>query len=324
MMGDIIVLILGLFLVIIGANGLVDGAASLAKSLNDSNMVIGLTIVAFGTSAPELTVSVYSAYAGNAEIAIGNVVGSNIANVFLILGFSAIIFPISVTKNTIWKEIPFSLLAAIVLFVAANDIFIDNGLENQISRSEGIVFIGFFIIFLIYAFEIARKPNSNPKDNAVESTLRSYPVWLSLLFVVAGLGALIFGGRYIVDAATSIARNLGMSESLIGLTIVAVGTSLPELATSIVAAFKRNTDIAVGNVVGSNIFNIFFILGTSASVKTLPIGNISIIDLALCVLSSMVLFVFVFTFKGRKINRIEGILLVLIYLGYLGYLIHQD
>lgn len=324
MVGDIVILALGLFLVIIGANGLVDGAASLAKSLNVSNLVIGLTIVAFGTSAPELTVSVYSAYAGNAEIAIGNVVGSNIANVFLILGMSAVIFPLSVTKNTIWKEIPFSLLAAVVLLISANDIFIDNEATNQVSRSEGIVFLGFFVIFLIYAFEIARKPNINSQNMTSESNIRQYPSWLSLLFVFAGLAALVFGGRYIVDSATSIARSIGMSESLIGLTIVAVGTSLPELATSIVAAFKKNADIAVGNVVGSNIFNIFFILGTSASVKTLPLGNISLVDLLMNVLSGIVLFAFVFTFKGRKINRIEGVFFVFVYALYIVYLIHKS
>lgn len=317
---SIFLLILGLALTIIGANGLVDGASALAKKLKISDLVIGLTIVAFGTSAPELTVSIYSALQGTADIAIGNIAGSNTLNVFLILGLTAIIAPLSLQQNTVWKEIPFSLLAALALLFMANDIFLDNSTINQITRSEGLILLGFFAIFLIYAFEISRKGN---KEIAETQNIKVYPVWLAVLFVLAGLGGLIMGGKYIVDGAVNIARIMGMSESVIGLTIVAIGTSLPELATSIVAAFKNKCDIAVGNVVGSNIFNIFLILGTTASIKTLPIGNITNLDLLMVVFASLLLFVFTFTFSGRKINRSEGVFLLLIYIAYMINLVYK-
>lgn len=320
MIVSIFYLLFGLGLIIIGANGLVDGASSLARKLKVSDMVIGLTIVAFGTSTPEFTVSVYSAINGNTDIAIGNIAGSNIFNVLLILGVCAIITPLTIQKNTIWKEIPFSLLAALMLLFMANDIILDHNTANQLTRSEGLVLLGFFVIFLIYAFQISR---NNPSPEEANPKAKIYPGWLSILFVLAGLGGLILGGKFFVDGAVNIARGLGMSESVIGLTIVAVGTSLPELATSIVAALKKNAAIAIGNVVGSNIFNIFFILGSTATIKNLPLGNITNIDLLLVAFSSIILFVFSFTFSGRKINRSEGVFLLLIYIAYVFYLINN-
>lgn len=241
---NILLLIGGLILILLGANGLTDGAASVAKRFHIPPIVIGLTIVAFGTSAPELTVSVSSALKGSADIAIGNVVGSNIFNTLMIVGCTALFAPIVITRNTLRKEIPLCILSSIVLLICANDVFLDKASENILNRVDGLLLLCFFVIFMGYTFAIASKPATieQPAEHPVieeETEIKSLPWWKSILYIIGGLAALIYGGQLFVDGATGIARNLGVSESIIGLTLVAGGTSLPELATSIVAALKK-------------------------------------------------------------------------------------
>ncbi|HRG22067.1 MAG TPA: calcium/sodium antiporter [Saprospiraceae bacterium] len=312
-----LLLILGFVILIKGADFLVDGSASLAKKYNISNIVIGLTIVAFGTSTPELIVSLIASMNGNTEIAIGNVVGSNIVNIFFILGVSATIYPLATKSNTIWKEIPMSLLAAFLLWVMANDQLIDGANSSMLSRIDGIVFLAFFIIFIYYTVGIAKSDT----DDSPEIEIQNITPGKSFLFIVLGLAGLIIGGKWIVDGAVALAKNLGLSESLIGLTIVAVGTSLPELAASAVAAYKKQTDIAIGNVVGSNIFNIFLILGISSLIKPLPFTSGSNIDVMVACLASIVLFVLLFVGKKHIIQKWQGLLMILIYVVYVGYLV---
>ena len=311
---------IGFIFLIKGADFLVDGAASVARSLNVSDLVIGLTVVAFGTSTPELFVNVIASYKGNTDIAIGNVLGSNIANILLILGVSSVIYPLAVTRGTVWKEVPFSLLAAIVLLFMANDRILDSAGASELTRVDGLVFLCFFAIFIYYTFSIATR---------VEGIEAHVPTgqhrWSrSVLSIIAGLFGLTVGGKWIVDGAIALAMKSGMSESLVGLTIVAVGTSLPELATSAMAAYKKNVEIAVGNVVGSNIFNIFFVLGISATIKPLPFQSKSNVDLGAVIFSSLILFFFMFTGKKRSLDRWEGIVCLFLYCGYIAFLIAAE
>lgn len=314
---DFLWLIIGLALILIGANALTDGAASVAKRFHISPLVIGLTIVAFGTSAPELTVSVVSALKGSAGLAIGNVIGSNIFNCLMIVGCTAAIVPIQISKGTLSKEIPLCLLAAIVLFVCANDQLINGLSANSMSRSEGLLLLCFFAIFMGYTFAIAH--NGQAEDTAIPTL----SVGRSTLYIIGGLAGLIYGGQCFVDGASGIARSLGVSESVIGLTLVAGGTSLPELATSVVAALKKNPEMAVGNVIGSNLFNVFFVLGCSASITAIPVQGISSLDLGMHIAACLLLFIFGLFFRQRTITRIEGIALVACYIGYTTYLILQ-
>jgi cation:H+ antiporter len=309
--------LLGFVLLIKGADFLVDGASAIARRFNISDLVIGLTVVAFGTSTPELFVNIVASAKSNTEIAIGNVLGSNICNILLILGISAVIYPLSVSKGTVWKEIPFSLLAVIVLGLMANDRVIDGGSSSLLTRIDGLVLLAFFTIFIYYSFSIAK---------AIEGLDEHVPVKKpslakSFLLVIAGLIGLTLGGKWIVDGAVTLAKSFGMSESLVGLTIVAVGTSLPELATSAMAAYKKNVDIAVGNVVGSNIFNIFLVLGVSATIKPLPFQAKSNFDIAVAIVSSLLLFLFMFTGNRRSLDRWEGIVSLFLYGGYIAFLI---
>jgi cation:H+ antiporter len=310
-----ILILIGFAVLIYGANFLVDGASALAAKFNVPNIVIGLTIVAFGTSSPELVVNSIAAMNGNTEIVLGNVIGSNIFNVAAILGISALIFPLAVQKNTTWIEIPLSLLAALVVLVLANDMLLDNDSANAITRTEGIVLLLFFLIFIGYNIKVAMSGDSS---DTVE--VKSYPVWKSVLVLVLGLGMLVLGGRLIVTHAVKIAQLIGLSERIIALTIVSIGTSLPELATSIVAVRKKNVDIAVGNVVGSNIFNIFFILGISATISDVTIRAEHQFDLLSNIMFGLLLFAFIFIGKGHRVERWEGILFILGYFAYI-YLI---
>ena len=311
---NILILIASLASIIYGANFLVDGASSLAKKFNIPNIVIGLTIVAFGTSTPELAVSGFSAYNGSADIAIGNVVGSNIANILLILGVTAAIYPLNILANTVLKEIPLSLLAAFVLLLMINDISYSGQNKDIISLADGLILLGFMAIFMYYLLHLA-KTNKEEEELQIEKM----SIGKSVLFIIGGLVLLVAGGKFFVDSAVEIAKIFGMSEALIGLTIVAIGTSLPEFATSVVAAMKKNADIAVGNVVGSNIFNIFFILGTTALISPLPKGNITNLDLYVCIFASALLLLSAFTFGRQKITRWEGIFFILCYVVYIGY-----
>ena len=320
---DILLFILGIALIIAGANYLTEGASALARRFGVSPLVVGLTIVAFGTSTPELIVSLLSALKGNSDIAMGNVVGSNIFNVLVIGGITALVAPITVTRSTVRREIPLVLLASLVLSVMALDrVFAGTGAtENILSRSEGIVLLCFFLIFLTYTFAIAKGDPSDP--HTAPAPTKHYPLWLLVVFIIGGLGGLVLGGELFVDAASSIARTLGMSEGFIGLTIVAAGTSLPELATSVAAALKKEPEIAVGNIVGSNIFNIFFILGTTATVTPIRIGGVSSLDFLVMSFSAILLYVFAVLFGQRVIKRAEGAVLVLCFVLYTAYLIAQ-
>ncbi len=327
---NILFLIGGLILILLGANGLTDGSASVAKRFRIPPIVIGLTIVAFGTSAPELTVSVSSALKGSADIAIGNVVGSNIFNTLMIVGCTALFAPIVITRNTLRKEIPLCILSSVVLLVCANDVFLDKASENILNRVDGLLLLCFFAIFMGYTFAIARTPSTpatsdaqQPAHPAEEDDIKLLPWWKSTLYIIGGLAALIYGGQLFVNGATGIARNLGVSESIIGLTLVAAGTSLPELATSIVAALKKNPEIAIGNVIGSNLFNIFFVLGCSASITPLRLSGITNFDLLTLVGSGILLWFFGLFFAKRTITRIEGSIMVLCYVAYTVVLIYN-
>lgn len=322
---DILLLIGGLLLILLGANGLTDGAASIAKRFRIPSIVIGLTIVAFGTSAPELAVSVSSAIKGSADIAIGNVVGSNIFNTLMIVGCTALFAPIVITRNTLQREIPLCILSSLALLICANDIFLDGGGYNVVSITDGLLLLCFFAIFLRYTFAIAtHNPQMREEKEEETEDIKQLPMWKSTLYILGGLGALIAGGNFFVDGASGIARGLGVSESVIGLTLVAGGTSLPELATSIVAALKKNPEIAIGNVIGSNLFNIFFVLGCSATITPLHLTGITNLDLMVLVGSSILLWLFGIFFGKRTITRIEGSILILCYIAYTTVLIYQS
>ena len=316
---DTLLLIAGLLLILWGANALTDGAASVAKKFNISNLVIGLTIVAFGTSAPEFVISFLSSLNGSAELAIGNVVGSNLFNTLMIVGCTAIVAPIPIGKGTLAKEIPLCVLSALMLLVCANDMLLDGGTANVISRTDGLMLLGFFAIFMGYTFAIAKNG-----DGEEGGEIRSLPMWKSVLFILLGLGALIGGGQLFVNGASGIARSLGVSESVIGLTLVAGGTSLPELATSVSAALKKNPGIAIGNVIGSNLFNAFAVLGASATINDLPLGGITNFDFTTLVVASLLLWVVGFFMGRRIVTRPEGIFLVACYVAYTTYLIMQQ
>ena len=314
---SIILLILGFVLVIKGADFLVDGGSSLARKLQVSNLVVGLTVVAFGTSLPELSVNITASIKDAPEIAITNILGSNVANILLILGISSIIFPLTVTKGTIWKEIPFGLLAAIILGVLVADKFIDGRNFSEISRIDGLILLSFFIIFLYYSAGIAKQtPQITDQLPKKISSLQKLVV-----YIAAGLALLILGGKLIVDGAVDIATWLNISESVIGATVVAVGTSIPELATSAVAAYKKNPDIAVGNVIGSNIFNIFLILGVSAVIRPLPVRTGNSLHIATMFIANLILFVCMFTGKRKILDRWEGWLLLAGYVVYISLVI---
>lgn len=309
---------LGFVFLIKGADILVDGATSLAKRLGVSALVIGLTIVSFGTSAPELVVNLLASFSGSTDIAIGNVVGSNIVNILLILGLSACVYPLTVKRSTVWKEIPFALLAVTVLAVLASDTLINGMATSELSRGDGLVLASFFLIFLYYIFGLA-KAEPAVVDEAESVALVSKTKAVSM--VVVGIGGLVLGGKWIVDGAVALASGFGVSESLIGLTIVAVGTSLPEMATSVVAAYRRNVDIAVGNVIGSNIFNIFWILGLSATIAPLPFASALGIDLLVMLGATLVLFLALFVGKRHVLERWQGVGFVFLYVLYIVYLL---
>lgn len=319
---EYILFVVGIFLLIKGADYLVDGSSSLAKKFKVPTLVIGLTIVAFGTSMPELIVNILASLKGNGDIAFGNIVGSNIANILLILGITATIKLLKVQHSTTWKEIPFSLLAAIVLLVFASTMFLDKLAISSILRFEGIILLLFFAIFLYYVIELARRNKSQMKDDKLEiKKLSSLKIFL---YILGGLVALYFGGKLVVEGAVALARLFGMSEYFISLTIVAVGTSLPELVTSIIAALKGDSDMAIGNVVGSNIFNIFWILGVSALIAPITIPTFAIIDLLVLLGTTFLLFLFMFIGRKHELERWQGMVFILMYVAYIVHLIMRS
>lgn len=313
-----ILFFLGFLFLIKGADLLVDGSSSIAKKFNISNLVIGLTVVAFGTSAPELVVNSIAALDGKTSLAFGNILGSNIANVLLILGVSASIYPLTVHRNTVWKEIPFSLLAVVVVGLMANDVLIDKAEARIITRSEGLTLMGFFFIFLYYTIGMAK---SN-KAEVVEE-VEQYSTGKSIIMVILGLIGLVLGGEWIVNGAVTIALYFGLSESLIGLTIVSIGTSLPELATSAMAAYRQKSDIAIGNVIGSNIFNIFWILSISSTITPIPLKTASNFDIGVLILANLMLFFSLFTGRRHTLDRWQGIFFLIFYASYITYIVFR-
>lgn len=313
-------LIGGLVLILVGANVLTDGSSALAKRWGVSDLVIGLTVVAFGTSAPELVISVISAINGNAGLAVGNVVGSNIFNILVIIGLVAICKPILMQKSLLNNELPLVMLSSAALLAIGSSALLGVPGKPSVTRVDGILLILFFLIFLRYTFSKAKDADGS-EEQEKGAGIKSMPLWKSALWIVAGLAGLVFGGDIFVDGASGIAKSFGVSDAVIGLTIVAAGTSLPELATSLTAAFKGKTGIAVGNVIGSCLFNVFFVLGVSATIMPLPFGDIGMTDLLVLMLASVLFWVFGRWYKVQTISRPEGIILFLIYIAYIVYLV---
>lgn len=313
MITSILFLLAGFFVLIQGANYLIQGASSIATRMKISPLVIGLTIVAFGTSAPELIVNVFSAFQGANQVAIGNILGSNMANILLVLGIAAMIKALSVKGQTVAKEIPFSLLAAVMVFVVASDIFFDGARENIISRTDGLVFLGFFLIFMYYSWSASKQIPEEKKRPRLLSRGRS------LLYIVGGLVALGIGGQVIVGNAINIAEYLNISQTIIGLTIIALGTSLPELVTAVVAVKKGEVDMAVGGVIGSNIFNIFLVLGLTAVVSPIAFEPGSYLDAIIVIAASMVLFGAMYIGEKHRLERWAGAMFVVAYLSYITF-----
>ena len=313
--------LLGLVLILAGANMLTDGASAAASRLGVSDLMIGLTVVAFGTSAPELVISVIAAIQGNAPIAVGNVVGSNIFNILAIVGITALVRPIVIKPTVMTTEVPVVVLSSLVMLALGNTTLIDPDYPDDISRIEGLCMLVVFALFIRHTLLTAR--NITPgtvappgvSDNK-HATQAMSPI-KSAIWIVGGLAALIWGGEKFVDGASSIASRLGVSDAVIGLTIVAAGTSLPELATSIVAAMKGKPDIAVGNVIGSCVFNVFFVLATAAVISPLPFAGITNFDLLTLTLGSMLFLLFGWCYKERTITRPEGAVLAICYIAYI-------
>ena len=321
---DLVFLVGGLALILFGANWLTDGASAIAKRWGVSDLVVGLTVVAFGTSAPELVISVMSSINGNAGIAIGNVVGSNIFNVLVIIGATALLAPIKIERSIMTKDIPLVLLSALALLAIGNSPLLDGASDSTITRVDGILLLLFFAIFMRHTFSTAQQEEAQNKPEPASGTFsatKPMPGLKSVFLVACGLAGLIIGGDRFVAGASAIASSMGVSDAIIGLTIVAAGTSLPELATSVTAALKGKTGIALGNVIGSNIFNIFLVLGCSATIRPLPFGSITNFDLLTLTGACALFWMFGWFFRQRTITRAEGAALLLCYIGYITWLI---
>lgn len=304
---QILILIAGLVLVVWGADRLVDGASALARRFGLSEFVIGLTIVGMGTSAPEMVVSFIGAIQGNADISMGNVVGSNIFNTLLILGLTALLLPMAVTPDNRKKDVPMNILITLLL--------IGLGLDGSLTRWDGAILVAVFSLYMWYSFRSGSGETSDEEDAAQE------PVWKSILFILLGLASLIFGGNFFVDSATDIAHALGVSDKFIAITILAGGTSLPELATCVAAAVKKKGQLALGNIIGSNIFNILLILGGSALIHPLSLAGISYVDFGILFASAVALLTACFIGKRNMLDRVDGVLFLLLFVAYMTYLI---
>ena len=313
---NVVLIVVGIALVLWGADRLTEGASALARRMNVSEMVIGLTIVAAGTSAPELFVSLVSALKGTPDLAVGNVVGSNIMNTLIIVGITAMVAPIAIARQTVAKDVPFTIAASVLLMVLALDDFSTLNLwGNVIGRIDGLLLMLGFAAFMYYTFSVAHP------DDSSQTAVKQQNAWLSATFVVLGLVCLIVGSNLFVDNASAVAATLGVSDSVIGLTIVAGGTSLPELATSVVAARKGRSAMAIGNVIGSNVFNILMILGLTAIVCPMQIGGITLVDMSMMVVSMLLLWFFSYT--KLTVARWEGAVMTALYMGYLAWLLYN-
>lgn len=322
---NLLYIVIGVALVLWGADRLTEGASSLARGIHVPEIVIGLTIVAAGTSAPELFVSLVSALKGTPDMAVGNVIGSNIFNTTLIVGCSALVAPMVVAKSTVRKDIPFAVGASLLLFILCFDDMESPHLwGNEISRSDGVILLLGFVGFMIYTFSVAKKDGLMPTEEELEENAdlpKDYSrIWLNLFWIALGLGCLIFGSNLFVDAATYVAHRFGVRQSIIGLTIVAGGTSMPELATSVVAAYKGRSAIAIGNVIGSNVFNVLLILGITSFVHPLRIMGITIVDLMTLLVT--IGFLWLFAFTKFYVSRREGAVLVGSFLAYMSWLFY--
>lgn len=321
---DYLFLVVGLGLLLLSADLLVDSSVAIAQRAKISNFIIGLTIVGMGTSAPELFVGISSALKGSGDVAMGNVVGSNIANILLILGVTAAITPFAIERTTQRRDIPFGIFAAVMLLLLANDKLMPGIAENTVSRIDGIFFLILFVAYMGYVvIGKGKNPQEALKEADEETKSKFTGKHPALLWVIAlaSLAGLIYGGNLFLDSAKNLARAWGMSEAVIAITIVAVGTSLPELITAIVAASKNNTQLALGNVLGSNVFNILLILGVSSTVKPLTLVDINIVDYLVVLGASMMTYLVVFTFGKHRFDRIEGVIFLLCYVGYTAYLL---
>lgn len=314
MIKDIMILIIGFIILIKGADIFVSGSSGLANNFKMPKMLIGLTIVAFGTSAPEFAVSVSSLIMGNKDMVLGNVIGSNILNVLLILGVASLVHPLTVKDNTVKKELPITILFTTLFSVLLTDHLFDKTLTNTFTRSDGIVLTLFFLIFIYYLINMMKKTKKEAE------TEEKMPIIKSIIYTILGIIAIIFGSKFVVNASSNIAATIGVTERIISLTIIALGTSLPELVTSVVATKKGEYDIAIGNVVGSNIFNIGIVIGIPVALIG-SIGNITVdfVDLIMMIGSSVLLFMF--AFKDYKISKKEGAVFLLLFTLYYTYVI---
>ncbi len=321
---DYLFFFLGLGLLLLGANYLVDSSVAIAQRAKISNFIIGLTIVGIGTSAPELFVSIQSALTGHGDIAMGNVLGSNIANVFLIMGVTATILPFEINREQSRRDIPIGIIVALLVFLLANDAIIPGITENSMSRIDGIMLLVFFVIYMAV---VILKKGEKPKeaiaeaDEETKSSLAGKNVYLLWGIAAASLAALLWGGNMFLDSAKSLAKTWGMSEAVISITIVAVGTSLPELITAVIAACKKNPQLALGNVIGSNVFNMLMILGVSSCIDPFQLESINMVDYGMAILAAILMWIVIFTFGKKKFDRIEGVIFLLIYIGYTAYLL---
>lgn len=313
MLVQILILAAGLALIVLGAEFLVDGASSIARKAGISEFVIGLTIIGMGTSAPEFVVSLFAAVKGNADIAVGNVIGSNIFNILLILGITAMILPIEITESNRKRDIPINIGATLLLVVLGMNGTIFGLGANSLSRIDGIVFILIFIWYMYTSFKRNESPTADENE-------KIYSIGLSTVMVIGGLASLVYGGNIFVDSATNIAKMAGVSDKFIAITLLAGGTSLPELATCIVAAVKNKGQLALGNILGSNIFNILLILGTSAIIRPLSMDSINFVDLSVLMLSVVMIWASIYTGKKNKLDKAEGLVFLLLEALYLVYL----
>ena len=314
MLVQFLILAAGLVLILLGANYLVDGASSVAKKFGLSEFIIGVTIVGIGTSAPEMVVSILSAIQGKADMAIGNVVGSNIFNTFMILGVTALIAPLTITKDNLKKDIPLNIIVTALLILLGMNFAIFGVGENKLCRIDGALMLGIFIWYLWSSFR-------NGKTDDEDSDIKIFPMWLAVVMIIGGLAGLVFGGRLFVNSATEIAKAMGVSDKFIAITIMAAGTSMPELATCVVAALKGRGQLALGNILGSNISNILLILGVSSLITSLSMKGITVVDMGALLISAIFIFLSVYLFKKKQLDRIEGALLLLMEAGYMWYLI---
>ena len=309
-----LILIAGLVLILLGANYLVDGASSIAKKFGLSEFIIGVTIVGIGTSAPEMVVSILSAIQGKADMAIGNVVGSNIFNTLMILGVTALIAPLTITKSNLKKDIPINIAVTVLLIPLGMNFTLFGAGQNQLCRLDGAMMLGIFVWYLWSSFRSEKAADD-------ESGIKIFPIWLAIIMIAGGLAGLVYGGRLFVNSATEIAKGFGVSDKFIAITVMAAGTSMPELATCVVAALKGRGQLALGNILGSNISNILLILGLSSLITPLSFNGITAVDMITLLGCSIFIFLSAYMFKKRRLDRIEACILLLIEAGYMWYLI---